>query len=175
MRHHRNWTGRFLCVSEVSIGVPQAASFLARLRVHGRPVTLRIMGFLPEELQAGAFVFDAFLCASVQGFWLPDQLLLLTWRSPSVFCDRGNFGPWGSSWRTLWVFSVRARLHVVGIFLFLAFCVPCGDQDSDYCVSTPPGVVRKRIFFTHACTSSMSCRPRTALAQTRAVSTRGPQ
>ena len=50
-------------------------------------------------------------------FYFRDALFGFT----NVFCDRGDFGCWGSSWGSLWVFSVRAGLRAVRVFLLLAF------------------------------------------------------
>ena len=37
----------------------------------------------------------------------------------NVFCGRGDFGLWGSGWGSLWVFSVRAGVRAVRVFLLL--------------------------------------------------------
>ena len=85
-RNHHFWAVRSLCVSEVSVDVPEAESCLARPRVHDRPMAPQFSVSF-RSCSTGGLAFDAELAAALQNLlygmcWLHNLLFRLAPERP---------------------------------------------------------------------------------------------
>ena len=75
----------------------------------------------------------------------------------NAFCGRGDFGLWGSGWGSLWLFSVRAGVRTVGVFVVAFFGVgefyepPGGQYHSCVQEGLGSGLGLLRVFASWGC------------------------